>query len=45
MLSKANVKTAGPNCAKFHTYVMERNKDKLAFPGMVDQDYFVVVVL
>jgi hypothetical protein len=40
MLSEANVKAAGPNCAKLHTYVMEHSKDKLAFPTKVDQDYF-----
>jgi hypothetical protein len=39
MLSEANVKVAGPNCAKLHDYVMEHCKDKLAFPAMVDQDY------
>jgi hypothetical protein len=39
MLSEANVKAAGPNCAKVHAYVME-HKDKLAFPAKVDQDYF-----
>jgi hypothetical protein len=40
MLSEANVKAAGPNCAKSHAYVMEHSKDKLAFPAKVDQDYF-----
>jgi hypothetical protein len=40
MLSKVNVKAAGPNCAKLHPYVMEHDKDKLAFPTKVDQDYF-----
>jgi hypothetical protein len=40
MLLEANVKAAGPNCAKFHAYVMEHSKDKLAFPAKVDQDYF-----
>jgi hypothetical protein len=40
MLSEANVKAAGPNCAKLHAYVMEHSKDKLAFPAKVDQDYF-----
>jgi hypothetical protein len=40
MLSEANVKAAGPNCAKLHAYVMEHSKDKLAFPEKVDQDYF-----
>jgi hypothetical protein len=40
MLSDANVKVAGPNCAKLHAYVMEHSKDKLAFPAKVDQDYF-----
>jgi hypothetical protein len=39
MLSKANVKAVGPNCAKLHAYVMEHNKDKLAFAAKVDQDY------
>jgi hypothetical protein len=36
----ANVKAAGPNCAKLHAYVMEHSKDKLAFPAKVYQDYF-----
>jgi hypothetical protein len=40
MLSEANVKAAGPNCAQLHAYVMEHSKDKLAFPTKVDQDYF-----
>jgi hypothetical protein len=40
MLSEANVKAAGPNCVKLHTYVMEHSKDKLVFPTKVDQDYF-----
>jgi hypothetical protein len=40
MLSEANVKAVGPNCAKFHAYVMEHGKDKLAFPAKVDQEYF-----
>jgi hypothetical protein len=40
MLSEANVKAAGPNCAKLHAYVMEHSKDKLAFLAKVDQDYF-----
>jgi hypothetical protein len=40
MLSEANVRAAGPNCAKLHAYVMEHSKDKLAFPAKVDQDYF-----
>jgi hypothetical protein len=39
MLSEANVKAAGPNCAKFHAYVMEHSKDKPAFPAKVDQGY------
>jgi hypothetical protein len=39
MLSEANVKVAGQNRAKFHAYVMEHSKDKLAFPAKVDQDY------
>jgi hypothetical protein len=40
MLSKANVKVVGPNCAKLHAYVMEHSKDKLALPAMVDRAYF-----
>jgi hypothetical protein len=40
MLSQANVKAAGPNCAKFHAYVIEHSKDKLAFPVKVDEEYF-----
>jgi hypothetical protein len=40
MLSEANVKAVGPNCAKFHAYVMEHSKDKLAFPAKMNQDYF-----
>jgi hypothetical protein len=40
MLSGANVKTARPNCSKFHAYVMEHSMDKLTFPKKVDQDYF-----
>jgi hypothetical protein len=40
MLSEANVKAAGPNCAKLHAYVMEHSKDKLAFPAKVNQYYF-----
>jgi hypothetical protein len=40
MLSEANIKAIGPNCAKLHAYVMEHIKDKLAFPAKVDQDYF-----
>jgi hypothetical protein len=40
MLSDANLKVAGPNCARLHAYVMEHSKDKLAFPAKVDQDYF-----
>jgi hypothetical protein len=39
-MSETNVKAAGPNCDKLHAYVMEHNKDKLAFPAKVDQDYF-----
>jgi hypothetical protein len=39
-LSEANVKVAGPNCAKLHAYVMEHSNDKPAFPAKVDQDYF-----
>jgi hypothetical protein len=39
-LSEANVKVAGPNCAKLHAYVMEHNNDKLTFLAKVDQDYF-----
>jgi hypothetical protein len=45
MLSEANVKAAGPNCAKLHAYVMEHSNDKPAFPAKVDQDYFKVVVV
>jgi thiamine monophosphate synthase len=37
MLSEANVKAAGPICAKLHAYVMVHSKDKLAFPAKVDQ--------
>jgi hypothetical protein len=33
MLSEANVKVVGPNCAKLHAYVMEHSKDKLVFPA------------
>jgi hypothetical protein len=40
MLSQANVKAAGPNCAKLHAYLMVHSKDKLSFPPKVDQDYF-----
>jgi hypothetical protein len=40
MLLEANVKAVGPNYAKLHSYVMEHNKDKLAFPAKVDQEYF-----
>jgi hypothetical protein len=40
MLSEANVKAVGPNCAKLHAYVMEHSKYKLSFPAKVDQDYF-----
>jgi hypothetical protein len=40
MLSEANVKAAGPNCAKLHAYVMEHSNDKPAFPAKVDQDHF-----
>jgi hypothetical protein len=40
MLSEANVRAAGPNCAKLHAYVMEHTNDKLAFPAKVGQDYF-----
>jgi hypothetical protein len=43
MLSEANVKAVGPNCAKLHAYIMEHSKDKLAFPAKVDQDYFKCV--
>jgi hypothetical protein len=35
ILSEANVKAVGPNCAKLHA-VMEHSKDKLAFLAMVD---------
>jgi hypothetical protein len=41
MLSEANVKAAGLNCAKLHTYVMEHSNDKPAFSAKVDQDYFI----
>jgi hypothetical protein len=40
MLSEANVKAAGPNCAKLHAYVMKHSKDKLGFLAKVDKDYF-----
>jgi hypothetical protein len=40
MLSEANVKAVGPNCAKLHAYVMKYSKDKLAFSAKVHQDYF-----
>jgi hypothetical protein len=40
MLLETNVKAAGPNCAKLHAYVMEHNKNKLAFPAKMDQDYY-----
>jgi hypothetical protein len=40
MLSEANVKAGGPNCAKLHAYVMEHSNDKPAFPAKVDHDYF-----
>jgi hypothetical protein len=40
ILSEANVKAAGPNCAKLHAYVVEHSNDKPAFPAKVDQDYF-----
>jgi hypothetical protein len=40
MLLEANVKAVGPNCAKFHAYVMEHSNDKPAFLAKVDQDYF-----
>jgi hypothetical protein len=40
MLSEANVKAVGPNCAKFHANVMEHSKDQLAFQANVDLDYF-----
>jgi hypothetical protein len=40
MLSEGNVKAVGPNCAKFHAYVMEHSMDKLAFAAKVDQYYF-----
>jgi hypothetical protein len=35
MLSEANVKAAGPNCAKLHAYVKEHSKDKLALKVVV----------
>jgi hypothetical protein len=38
MLSEANFKVVGPNCARLHAYVMEHSKDKLVFPAKVDQD-------
>jgi hypothetical protein len=41
-LSEANVKAAGPNCAKLHSYVMEHSKNKLAFSAKVDEDYIKV---
>jgi hypothetical protein len=40
MLSEANVKAAGPNCAKLHAYVKEHSNDKPTLPAMVNQDYF-----
>jgi hypothetical protein len=40
MLSEANLEAVGPNCARLHAYIMEHNKDKLAFPAKVNQDYF-----
>jgi hypothetical protein len=40
VLLEANVKAAGPNCAKLHAYVIEHSKDKLAFPAKVDQENF-----
>jgi hypothetical protein len=40
MLAEANVKAAGPSCAKLHAYVMEHSNDKPAFPAKVDQHYF-----
>jgi hypothetical protein len=40
MLSEANVKAAGPNCAKLHAYVMKHSKDKLSFLATVNQNYF-----
>jgi hypothetical protein len=40
LLSEVNLAAAGPNCAKLHAYVMEHNKDKLAFLAKVDQDNF-----
>jgi hypothetical protein len=40
MLSEANLDAARPNCVRLHADVMEHNKDKLAFPAKVDQDYF-----
>jgi hypothetical protein len=40
VLLEANIEAAGPNCARLHAYVMEHNKDKLAFPAKVNQDYF-----
>jgi hypothetical protein len=40
MLSEANVKAAGPNCAELHAYFMEHSNNKPVFPTNVDQDYF-----
>jgi hypothetical protein len=31
ILLEANIEAAGPNCTRFHAYVMEHSKDKLAF--------------
>jgi hypothetical protein len=46
MLWEANVKAAGPNCAKFHAYVREHSKDKLAFQQRwIKTTLKVVVVL
>jgi hypothetical protein len=46
MLSEANVKAAGQNCAMLHAYVMEHSKDKLAFQQRwIKTTLEVVVVL
>jgi hypothetical protein len=40
MLSETDLEAAGPNCVRLHGYVMEKAKDKLAFPAKVGQGYF-----
>jgi hypothetical protein len=46
MLSEANVKAAGPNCAKFHAYVMEHSKENFPFQQRwIKTTLKVVVVL